>query len=219
MVVSDSDDEGARDDDSVPEDDDAVPAFPALNSIQRAGGGGSRAAGGLALPHSTTSKPAPVKRSGRGKVALEPGFSQLDWARLKASGADLKVRWPPHMSFCAPSMMGAARYIFVPRIQAHCRTGRRARASACDAFGARQAPHARRCVVGIQRSRLQHHAVSALPSRRRRRAHALGWARRDRALQCAGPIASQLTLAVKTHAWISIEGMLGEAMVGILVRE
>ena len=97
VVVSDSDDEGGRGDDSVtpPEDDDdedAVPAFPALNSIQRAGGGGSRASGGLALPHSTTSKPAPVKRSGRGKVALEPGFSQLDWARLKASGADLKVR-------------------------------------------------------------------------------------------------------------------------------
>lgn len=94
MVVSDSDDEVDRDDDNDPreDDDDAVPAFPALNSIQRAGGGGARADGGLALPHSTTSKPAPVKRSGRGKVALEPGFSQLDWARLKASGADLKVR-------------------------------------------------------------------------------------------------------------------------------
>ncbi|CAN6651401.1 hypothetical protein TRVA0_025S00606 [Trichomonascus vanleenenianus] len=45
----------------------APPAsFPAANSAQRAGGGRGR------------------------KVALQPGFSPLDWANLKASGKDLR---------------------------------------------------------------------------------------------------------------------------------
>ena len=86
LVLPGSDDEeDARDqEDPIEDDDDRVPSFPAMNSIQRA-------SSGLALPPSTTNKPAPVKRSGRGKVALEPGFSQLDWAKLQRSGADLKA--------------------------------------------------------------------------------------------------------------------------------
>jgi hypothetical protein len=42
----------------------------------------------LELPHSTMQKP----KKPRKKVHLLPGFSQLDWARLKASGAKLRVR-------------------------------------------------------------------------------------------------------------------------------
>lgn len=45
----------------------------------------------LSLPPSTT-KP-PVKKV-REKVALAPGFGPLDWAALKASGTDLRVRVP-----------------------------------------------------------------------------------------------------------------------------
>lgn len=68
-------------------DEDAPPSFPAMNSIQRA-----RQAmpppNALPLPASTTSKPVKPRR----KVVLEPGYSQLDWAKLKGSGEDLRVR-------------------------------------------------------------------------------------------------------------------------------
>ena len=56
--------------------------------------GGNSSFGGLALPPSTT-KPLPnvnKKAQVRGKVALAPGHSPLDWARLKSSGTDLRVR-------------------------------------------------------------------------------------------------------------------------------
>jgi len=75
------------------EEDDLPPSFPAPNSIQRSRPdsqlmpppslGGS---GGLSLPPSTTARPKPRSR----KVALAPGHSPLDWARLKASGDDLR---------------------------------------------------------------------------------------------------------------------------------
>ena len=32
-----------------------------------------------------------IKKSKRVKVNIEPGYSQLDWAKLKSSGADLRV--------------------------------------------------------------------------------------------------------------------------------
>jgi cytochrome b involved in lipid metabolism len=72
----DSDHDQVDDDDEY---DDAVPAFPAMNSIQRSGGG-------LMLPPSTTSKPKPRSK----KVALAPGFGQLDWAKRTSSGEDLR---------------------------------------------------------------------------------------------------------------------------------
>ena len=34
--------------------------------------------------------PAPAKTKKRGKVALTPGHSALDWAKLTQSGADLR---------------------------------------------------------------------------------------------------------------------------------
>ncbi|KAL1413077.1 hypothetical protein Q8F55_000826 [Vanrija albida] len=65
--------------------------------------------GNMPLPHSTTTRPdfgikagggldvggalkppPPKKVKGRGKVALAPGHSALDWARLQRSGADLR---------------------------------------------------------------------------------------------------------------------------------
>ncbi|GMK58464.1 hypothetical protein CspeluHIS016_0504960 [Cutaneotrichosporon spelunceum] len=40
--------------------------------------------------------PPPVKKKGRGKVALEPGHSALDWARLTKSNANLRgIQGPP----------------------------------------------------------------------------------------------------------------------------
>ncbi|KAJ1929049.1 hypothetical protein IWQ60_001494, partial [Tieghemiomyces parasiticus] len=62
------------DDSSSDSDEDRPPAFPAPNGPQR-----------LAVPTSTTRLPK-VRR----KVLLEPGHSPLDWARLKASGKDLR---------------------------------------------------------------------------------------------------------------------------------
>lgn len=84
--------------DEQEDEDDRPPSFPAPNSIQRSRpdselmpppsvGGLS---GGLSLPPSTTTKPKPRSR----KVALAPGHSPLDWARLKASGTDLRVLVP-----------------------------------------------------------------------------------------------------------------------------
>ncbi|KAF8340311.1 cytochrome b5-like heme/steroid binding domain-containing protein [Cantharellus anzutake] len=54
---------------------------------------GSSSSGGLALPPSTTKPPPNVNKKAkvREKVALAPGHSSLDWARLKASGTDLRA--------------------------------------------------------------------------------------------------------------------------------
>jgi len=48
---------------------------------------GPPGAGALELPPSTSQVP----KKPRKKVALAPGHSPLDWARLKGSGADLRV--------------------------------------------------------------------------------------------------------------------------------
>jgi len=129
--------------------DDSVPAFPALNSIQRSQSSGSGSQGSperspsirvlgsdddaismpppaflpshivqsrsglspgesqqsslslpsqpsLLVPLSTTTVPANsnTKKKARARVALTPGHSPLDWARLKSSGEDLRVRVP-----------------------------------------------------------------------------------------------------------------------------
>lgn len=99
-------------------DTDRPPAFPALNSIQRAsdnststkttqkarngglmlpppvpGQGSSSGSGSsLALPQTTTKPPKKSR-----KVVLAPGHSTLDWAALKESGKDLRVSQPPVM--------------------------------------------------------------------------------------------------------------------------
>ena len=107
-----------EDDDDDGYDTDRPPAFPALNSIQRAsssnetpkmtqstrnaglmlpppvpGRGSSSSSGSgssLALPQTTTKPPKKSR-----KVALAPGHSTLDWAALKESGKDLRVSQPP----------------------------------------------------------------------------------------------------------------------------
>ncbi|KAH6913350.1 cytoplasmic protein [Coprinopsis sp. MPI-PUGE-AT-0042] len=129
---SDDEDDGgsATETEQDKEDDDIAPAFPAINSAQRATSSkiltdselmppppmpglavrtpgvptsSSRASSSslfpppkpgsstLALPPSTTKAP-PKPSKKREKVALAPGHSPLDWANLKASGADLRVR-------------------------------------------------------------------------------------------------------------------------------
>jgi len=110
--ASDSEDDGTE----TEQDDDIPPAFPSLNSAQRVqsskiprvltdsqlmppppvpslarkAGVPSTRGSSLAVPPSTT-KPPPKPKKGR-KVALAPGHSPLDWAALKSSGADLRVR-------------------------------------------------------------------------------------------------------------------------------
>ena len=112
------------DNETVHGDDDAPPAFPAVNSAQRASQGAmtddvprivtgsqlmppppppslaSRRPGTLGVPSAgsssllapvTTIKPPPQPAK-RGKVALAPGHGPLDWANLKKSGQNLRVR-------------------------------------------------------------------------------------------------------------------------------
>ncbi|KAJ7455317.1 cytochrome b5 [Mycena galericulata] len=108
------------------EDDNHVPAFPALNSPQRAATSGPprilsdsvlmppppvpslasrtpgvlpKPSGSLLVPATTTQRPQKQSKK-REMVALAPGHSPLDWAALKASGADLRgvdnlMRIPP----------------------------------------------------------------------------------------------------------------------------
>lgn len=123
-----SDDE---DDTETEKDDDSPPAFPSLNSAQRMNAGipsiltdsqlmpppplprlASRNPGvavpsapssSLAVPTTTTKRPPKPKK--RDKVALAPGHSPLDWANLKSSGTDLRVR-TCHVSFNIRSTSG-----------------------------------------------------------------------------------------------------------------
>lgn len=89
------------------EEDDSPPAFPALNSAQRASGRATDAQlmpppSMLALPLSTTKVPAKPSKK-REKVALAPGHGALDWANLKNSGQDLRVCGRRHP--CAAELM------------------------------------------------------------------------------------------------------------------
>ena len=117
-----------EDDDDDGADDDGVPSFPLPNSIQRAGASSKapqpaplfslsapdydsdedeseapalpprfQEAGALAAPTST------VTKGKRVKVAIEKGYSQLDWARMKGSGADLRVSLHTEEKQAAPA--------------------------------------------------------------------------------------------------------------------
>jgi cytochrome b involved in lipid metabolism len=57
----------------------------------------------LPPPPSTTTRPTPVPRKGRGKVALAPGCSPLDWAKLKTSGTDLRAIGPLSSELFTPT--------------------------------------------------------------------------------------------------------------------
>ena len=106
-IIEPQDDPAEESDDGY--DTDRPPAFPAINSIQRASGSSKQQSSstprGLMGPPpprlSASSSSAPttlaplattkvVKKSR--KIALAPGHSTLDWANLKTSGEDLRVR-------------------------------------------------------------------------------------------------------------------------------
>ncbi|KAJ4477364.1 hypothetical protein J3R30DRAFT_209440 [Lentinula aciculospora] len=91
--------------DTEKEDNDTAPAFPSLNSAQRMQSiyttltdtqlmpppAAPNLSSGLAVPLTTTKSPVKSSKK-REKVALAPGHSPLDWAALKSSGKDLRVR-------------------------------------------------------------------------------------------------------------------------------
>ncbi|KAK7033253.1 cytoplasm protein [Favolaschia claudopus] len=111
-----SDDDG----EDTETEDNSVPAFPALNSAQRAAPStslrvlsdnalmppppvpslaarnpgvsakSSSSASSSLLVPTTTTKPPTKPSKKREKVALAPGHSPLDWAALKSSGSDLR---------------------------------------------------------------------------------------------------------------------------------
>jgi len=123
----------ASDDGEDTETDDSVPAFPALNSAQRASqapriltdsalmppppvpslasrisGVAPKPASSLLVPTSTTKRPQKPSKK-REKVALSPGHSPLDWAALKSSGTDL--RGVDSLSRIPPSVLKQHRSI------------------------------------------------------------------------------------------------------------
>lgn len=106
---------GKADDGSDTEREDDRPAmFPALGSAQRIASPASTAststkagsmlnASSLMPPPSFLKLPVTAGRPKKGKVALEPGFSPLDWAIHKTSVQAPKVR--PSLSFLTRSTM------------------------------------------------------------------------------------------------------------------
>ena len=106
-------DEGSDTPTETERDDDSPPAFPSLLSAQRVRSSTRRAPTDSDLmpppqfpsPSSSSSNPMssssltvltttkPSKK--RAKIALAPGHGPLDWANLKASGKDLRVRSLP----------------------------------------------------------------------------------------------------------------------------
>jgi hypothetical protein len=108
-IISPPSDEEDGSDTETEQHDDSPPAFPSLLSAQRIQPSAPTiltdaqrmpppplpqisqrnlgVSSTLAVPLTTTKRP-PKKRE---KVALAPGHSPLDWAKLKASGQDLRV--------------------------------------------------------------------------------------------------------------------------------
>jgi len=92
-INSESDSEQQQDaesEDDHNDDEHESPMFPARNSAQRQS---SNLNSSLALPASTTTLPSlssAATKARRMKAALQPGYSYLDWAKLKASGVDLR---------------------------------------------------------------------------------------------------------------------------------
>ncbi|KAG5927627.1 hypothetical protein E4U42_001994 [Claviceps africana] len=89
-----------------------LPAFPALDSAQRARGPvphrgppnpSPSSASALAPPPTHSARPPKPSR----KVTLEPGHSPLDWARISGPNADLRGIHPPSASYLrvTPSML------------------------------------------------------------------------------------------------------------------
>jgi hypothetical protein len=96
------------DDDDDQNEDDRPPIFPSLSSAQRISSPRTMTDSDLMppppVPHLAARQPDTDPKSSslsigrttipkkRGKVALAPGHSPLDWANLKTSGEDLRVR-------------------------------------------------------------------------------------------------------------------------------
>ncbi|PLW20868.1 hypothetical protein PCASD_15831 [Puccinia coronata f. sp. avenae] len=125
----------------------------------------------LELPHSTMQKP----KKPRKKVHLLPGFSQLDWARLKASGANLRGE-----------SVTSIRRITRAELAAH-----KSKEDAWSSFNGK--------VYNIT-SYLNYHPGGI-----------------KELMRVAGKDGTELFM--KTHAWISIDGMLDACLVGFLVND
>lgn len=180
----------AEDDDAETvhgDDDDAPPAFPAMNSAQRAAQTdavpriltdaqlmppppapalASRRPGGLGVPSTSSSSSllAPVtttkpppQPAKRGKVALAPGHGPLDWANLKKSGQDLRV---------SGSFQHGGLLFMVDAGRGH--------PSESYTFHAQGTSDTGRCMVRVRWQGLQSDAVFALPPWRREGAYAGG---------------------------------------------
>ncbi|KAI0671820.1 cytochrome b5 [Trametes maxima] len=184
-------------------DDDAPPAFPAINSAQRATStsgpdvipriltdaqlmppppplslsnrrpGVSTNPGSSSLLVPTTTTKPPPQPAKKGKVALAPGHGPLDWANLKKSGQNL--RGTDTLMRVTPSMLKEHR----------------SRDDAWSAFSGK--------VYNI---------TPYLPY------HPGG---EKELLRVAGRDGTKLFAA--THAWVNIDYMLDECLVGVLVPE
>ncbi|OAV93818.1 hypothetical protein PTTG_01645 [Puccinia triticina 1-1 BBBD Race 1] len=125
----------------------------------------------LALPHSTLKKPVKPRK----KVQLMPGFSQLDWAKLKSSGANLRGE-----------DVTSIRRITRSELAEH-----RSKEDAWSSFNGK--------VYNIT-PYLNYHPGGV-----------------RELMRVAGKDGTELFM--KTHAWISVDGMLDSCLVGFLVND
>jgi hypothetical protein len=123
-IVSPPSDEEPGSDTETEQHDDSPPAFPSLSSAQRMQPSTPTAltdaqrmpppllpvaqrnlgtSSTLAVPLTTTKRPSKKRE----KVALAPGHSPLDWAKLKGSGQDLRVCLLSYISDVCSRFLGS----------------------------------------------------------------------------------------------------------------
>ncbi|KNZ53172.1 uncharacterized protein VP01_331g7 [Puccinia sorghi] len=125
----------------------------------------------LALPHATRRKPPKPRK----KTQLKPGFSQLDWAKLKTSGVNLRGESVTSIGGITRAELGRHK-------------------SKQDAWT---------CIHGKVYNMTPY--LDFHPGGVRE------------LLQVAGKDGSELFM--KTHAWISVDGLLDSCLVGFLLKD
>ena len=127
-----------------------------------------------------------VKAKGKGgKVALGPGFSALDWARLTSSGRDLRGPggpFPKRVTMDELKQVGLGIIPYLLTLSRQCPPSM-ARMSVLVRAHRPTAHITDRCMVSIQWKSLQYHSISSVSSWRPGRTHAGGRSRRDTVVQ------------------------------------
>lgn len=185
-----------EDDDGPPTPKASARPLPSSNSESKPA---AAAPASLSLPPSTTVKPNPAIKK-RQKVALAPGCSPLDWAKLKSSGKDLRGTGATQGNF------GYLR-VTMDELKKHNTTG-----DAWSAFNGKvynMSEYARFHPGGEKE-------MMRVAGRDGTRLFSESWFHLDlgRSQLADRSVAS---FPVLTHAWVNVDFMLDNCMVGFLV--